>query len=324
MQRRTFLAGVFGIVSVRTARARPPTVVYLGLGSERSDQANLSGLRQGLAELGHQAGSTTIVKGYFAEGEMYRHEAAIDEVVADGVAVIVVPGISAALTVHQRAPQIPLVVVGLPSTAIFPELFGSLDRPGGNVTGFSHFGEDIAEERVELLREISPGIRKIGIIHNAKDPLWGDWGRTTESAARRQGLSAIRLGVVAPSVAELRNLLQMAGEAGVDGLVVVRDFLTAILEEDIARTALALGMASIGEKRRFVEFGGLLSYGADIPELFRRAASYVHRIVGGESPAVMPIQLATEFDLVVNAATAKSLSIVVPSSILLRSDEVIE
>lgn len=321
--RRGFLAGAFAMMVMPTARAGQPIVAYLGIAAEESDRPYLAGLRQGLAELGHKGASQIVLEQRFAGGDIAQYDALIDETAKRGAAVIVVPGIAAALAVHERAPQIPVVAVGLPSTAIFPQLFASLDRPGGNLTGFSPFGEDIAEKRVQLLREISPELQKIGIIHNASDPLWREWGERTETAAGRQGLVAVRLGVVEPSAAELTKMLGSARDNGVGGLIIVRDFLTAMLEKDIARSALALRMTSIGEQRSFVEFGGLMSYGADIPELFRRAASYVDRIVKGEDPAAMPIQLATEFDLVVNAGTAETLSLNLPNSILIRADDVI-
>jgi putative ABC transport system substrate-binding protein len=118
--------------------------------------------------------------------------------------------------------------------------------------------------------------------------------------------------------------MQSAQHAGAQGLINVRDFLTHILQEEIARTANAKGMATMAEQRVFAEQGGLMSYGANLPELFRRAATYVDEILQGASPAEMPIQLATEFELVVNQQTAEALGITIPPSILLRADEVLE
>jgi putative ABC transport system substrate-binding protein len=115
-----------------------------------------------------------------------------------------------------------------------------------------------------------------------------------------------------------------AKDAGARGMIVVRDFLTHLLQADIARSVAAMGIASVAEQREFVYSGGLMSYGADVPELFRRAAAYVDEILNGASPAEMPIQLATEFELVINQRTADGLGIEIPRSILLRADEVIE
>lgn len=134
----------------------------------------------------------------------------------------------------------------------------------------------------------------------------------------------MRLGLESPSTAELSTLMQSARGAGADGLMVVRDFLTATLREEIIRSAAEQRMATMGESRKWVAKGALMSYGAIFPVLYRRAATYVHEILKGASPAEMPIQLATEFELVINGKTAEALGIELPPTILLRADEVIE
>jgi putative ABC transport system substrate-binding protein len=164
----------------------------------------------------------------------------------------------------------------------------------------------------------------VAILHNSIDPLYRSWGERTEQAAREQGLQTVRLGLTSRSQSELADLMLAAKDAGARGMIVVRDFLTHLLQADIARSVAAMGIASMAEQREFVYSGGLMSYGADVPELFRRAAAYVDEILNGASPAEMPIQLATEFELVINQRTADGLGIEIPRSILLRADEVIE
>ncbi len=302
----------------------PPIVAYLGIASRASDQPYVEGLRLGLGQIGHVPGGTIDLDDRYADGDIERFHQLLADVLARGVSVIVVPGIAAALAVREQAPQIPVVAVGLPSTVLYPDLFTSLHRPGGSVTGFSPFGEDLAAKRVELLRETVPAMTTVAILHNTVDPLYRSWGEKTEEAARKQGLQTVRLGVRGRSKPDLAALMDRAQEAGAQGMVIVRDFLTHILQEDIARAANAMGVPTMAEQRVFVEQGGLMSYGADLPELFRRAATYVDEILNGASPAEMPIQLATEFELVVNQRTADALGIEIPPSILLRADEVIE
>lgn len=304
--------------------ATPPIVAYLGIASGKSDLPYVEGLRLGLGQVGQVPGETIELDERYADGSIERFHELLAEVVARGVRVIVVPGIAAAVAVRERAPQIPTVAVGLPSTVLYPDLFASLHRPGGSVTGFSPFGEDLAAKRVELLKEVVPTLTTVAVLHNAIDPLYQAWGEKTEEAARQQGLQTVRLGVASPSRPELAALMQSAHDAGAQGLIIVRDFLTHILQEEIARSANAMGMATMAEQRVFVEQGGLMSYGANLPELFRRAATYVDEILKGARPADMPIQLATEFELVVNLETAQALGIEIPRSILLRADEVIE
>jgi putative ABC transport system substrate-binding protein len=217
-----------------------------------------------------------------------------------------------------------VVAVGLPSTVIYPDLFASLHRPGGSVTGFSHFGEDLAGKRVELLKEVMPTLAAVAILHNSIDPLYRSWGEKTEQAVLQQGLNAGRLGLAKPATAELTAAMQSAGAAGAQGLIVVRDFLTHTLQDEIVRAANERHMGTMAEQRVFVEAGGLMSYGASFPDLFRRDASYVDEILKGADPAEMPIQLATEFELVVNQRTAQALGLTIPTSILLRADGVLE
>ena len=301
-----------------------PVVGFLGLASREVHIDDLAALRDGLEQLGYVDGRTIVIEDRYADGEVERFDARIDEIIGRGARAVVVPGLAAALAIRERDPQMPVVAIGLPSTVIYPDLFGSLHRPGGSVTGFSHFGEDLAIKRVELLREVLPGLTTVAILHNTVDPLYRAWGEKTEEAALEQGLKTVRLGLETPSRDELGRLMQRAREAGASGLLVVRDFLTHTLIDDIVREADDQHLAIMAEQSQFVDAGALMSYGANMPDLFRRAAVYVDEILKGASPAEMPIQLATEFELVVNQRSADDLGIKFPPSILLRADEMIE
>lgn len=328
--RREFVAitvGTWLMAPMRAAaqtRPDPPIVGYLGLASAASDFDYVAGLRLGLEQLGLHDGRNIVIYDRYADGSIEHLGMLLADLLERGVQVLVVPGIAAAMAVREHAPQLPVVAVGLPSTVVYPDLFQSLHRPGGSVTGFSPFGEDLAAKRVELLKEVVPTLTTVAILHNSVDPLYRDWGEKTEEAARRQGLTTIRLGVSSPSPLDLAASMQSAQDAGAQGLIIVRDFLTHMLHGEIGRFANTMGMATMGEQRGFVESGGLMSYGANLPELFRRAAAYADAILGGAEPAEMPIQLATEFELVVNSSTARALGITIPPAILLRADEVIE
>jgi putative ABC transport system substrate-binding protein len=318
----TLLAGPLSVPAKSNEGA--PAIGFLGIASRASHTADLEGLRLGLEQLGYRPGRTIVILERYADGSMERFPRLLDQVLDSGVRIVVVPGLAAALAVRERAPELPAVAVGLPSTVIYPDLFASLQRPGGSVTGFSHFGEDLAEKRVELLRTAVPDLETVAILHNAIDPLYRSWGEKTEMAARQKGLQTIRLGLEAPSTDELGRLMASSRAAGASGLIVVRDFLTHTLQAEIIRVADDQRLATMAEQRSFVAAGGLMSYGASFPELFRRAAAYIDQILNGASPAEMPIQLATEFELVVNLQTAEALEIKIPRSILVRANEVIE
>jgi putative ABC transport system substrate-binding protein len=308
--------------SVVHAQTGAPVVGFLGLASRAVHVDDLDALRDGLAQLGYADGQA-IVEDRYADGKVERLDALLDDVIGRGARVVVVPGLAAALAIRERAPEMPVVAVGLPSTVIYPDLFASLHRPGGSVTGFSHFGEDLATKRVELLREVVP-LTTVAILHNSVDPLYRAWGEKTEEAARQQGLKTVRLGLETVSSDQLAALMATARDAGADGLLVVRDFLTHTMMDEIVRAADDLHIGIMAEQSQYVAAGALMSYGANIPDLFRRAATYVDEILRGASPAVMPIQLATEFELVVNLRSAHALGLDLPRSILLRADEVIE
>lgn len=329
MRRRDLAIAAAGVLLARTrsalaqTSAKPPVVGFLAIAARPNHAADILAFRLGLEALGYVDGRTIVVEERYADGSAERFQVLLDDVLSRGARVLVVPGPSAALAIREHAPEMPVVAVGLPSTVVYPDLFTSLHRPGGSVTGFSHFGEDLAAKRVELLREVVPVMTTVAILHSIR-PLYRTWGEKTEEAALQQGLKSVMLSLAEPSASVLAALMRRAQEAGAQGLIVVRDFLTHTLLDEIVRAANDLHMGTMGEERIFVQAGGLMSYGASIPDLFRRAATYVEEILGGASPAEMPIQLATEFELVVNLRTAQAIGLTLPPAILLRAVEVIE
>jgi putative ABC transport system substrate-binding protein len=300
-----------------------PTVCFLGLASEAADRPLLAALRQGLAERGHVEGQTISLEARHAAGDLNLATRFIDDMVRRPVDVFVAPGPAAARTIH-RVTKIPIVALGLPPVADDQHLFASLARPGGSVTGFSYFGEALSAKRIEALRELLPRSTVLGILHNVADPVFREWGEQTETAARKQGFETMRLGLGARASGEVADHLQALRARGGDAVIVITDFLTVSLQDEILRASAALRIAVISEWPTFVESGALMFYGADIPELFRLAAGYVDRIIRGEPAGELPIQLATKFRMSINLRTARALSIAVPQSLLVSADQVLE
>jgi putative ABC transport system substrate-binding protein len=317
------LAGASLFDRPATAQGLPPLVAFLGFATPQADLATLEAFRRGLAEHGLVEGRGVQVEARHASGDLAIASRYIDELVKRGTAVFLVPGPAAARLVVQRTAT-PVVAIGLVPTPAAGDPYGSLARPGGSVTGFSTFGEELSGKRIELLRRTLPRMTLLGILHNVTDPVFRQWGEATEAAARAQGLATLRLGLTAQSDAELLQRRQQLKAASGSTLIVIRDFLTSSLMQPTCRMALDLGVAIVAEHLAFAEAGALMSYGPDLPDLFRRAAGYVDRILKGEKPAELPIQLPTKFELAVNLGTARRLGLMLPPDVLFAADQLIE
>jgi putative ABC transport system substrate-binding protein len=326
MRRRTLLPALSlalaGQAHAQSPR-RVPVVGFVGFGTPEADRPSVLAFREGMRAQGQVEAQSWRLENRHAEGDAVRGAAIIRDMAALPVDVFVVPGPSAARVV-RRSTAIPLVAIGLPPVPSDPELFASLARPGGSITGFASFGEDMSAKRIDFLREIMPGLGAIGVMHNAADPTWDAWGRLTEASALSQGLRALRLPLAARDPAALPAAMRGLRAEGVRALVVVRDFLTSSMIEEIIAAASAEGIAVIGDQARFAEAGALFSYGASLPDLFRRAAGYVLRILRGEKPGDLPVQLPTAIEFVVNLRAAEQLGLVIPPAILARAEAVIE
>jgi putative ABC transport system substrate-binding protein len=326
MDRRKLLIGFAALAAPAPAwsqaRRRVPIVGFVGFASAAADARTVVSFRQGLATLGYEEGRNVVVEVRNSEGDVARGHAMIAELAALPVDVFLSPG-PAATRVMARQTRIPVVAIGLP-THSEPDLFASFARPGGRVTGFSAFGEEISAKRIEMLKEIVPGLKTIGVLHNVTDPTFRAWGDQTMADAQRQGLEPVRLGLQSASGAGVAEQIQALRERGGTAVIVIRDFLTFTLTKEICRAGLDARVAVVSDQTVFSREGALFTYGLDTADLFRRAASYVDRILKGEKAADLPIQLPTKFELSVNLKTASALGINIPASILVQAEEVIE
>jgi len=305
---------------------RLPRIGFVEFAAASVGRQTLVPFREGLRALGYVEGSTIVVESRDARGDVERGHALIDELAALPVDVFVSPGPAASRAIVRKT-RIPVVAVALPPGGSEPELFASIARPGGTVTGFSAYGEEMSAKRLELLKEILPTLKTVGVMHNATDPTFSAWGTQTLADARRQGLEPMAFGLAEPSVAavaESFRKLRDRGATGTAAMIVIRDFMTAGVLDDICRAGAETRIAVVGEYADVSHAGALFSYGADFADLFRRAAGYVDRILKGEKAADLPIQLPTKFEFIVNLKSARALGLVVPPSILGRAEEIIE
>ena len=300
-------------------RAKLPTIGFLGSSTPATWSTWVAAFVQRLRELGWIEGRTVAIEYRWAEGRGDRYADIAAEFVRLKVDVIVTSG--TAVPAAKLATSVIPIVFGVGSDPVGSGFVASLARPGGNVTGLSIQGSDLAGKRVELLREVLPGLRGLAIMANV-----GYRGAVLEMgdvevAARTLGLEATRLEItrvedIAPAIA--------AHKGHADALYACADALVLSNTSLISTLALGARLPTIYSSRPYLAGGGFMSFGPSYPDLFRRAAEIVDKILRGTKPADIPVEQPTKFELVINLTTAKAIGLTIPESFLLRVDEVIE
>jgi putative tryptophan/tyrosine transport system substrate-binding protein len=325
VRRRTFIA-LLGSAAAWPLAARAqqtgklPTIGYLGATTRSAESQRVDALVERLREFGWIESRNLTVEYRYAEGRSERYAEVAAEFVRLNVDVIVTYGTPAVAATKQATPAIPIVfaVAGDP---VGSGLVASLARPGGNVTGLSLQKTDIADKRLELLREVVPSLRRLAVMANAGNPVPLLEMREVEATARRLGHEVATFEIrraedIVPAFDALKgraHALYLCGDPLVD-------------TNRIRIITLALGaqLPSISDFPEYVEAGGLMSYGPNFPDLFRRAAGYVDKILRGTKPGDIPVEQPTKFYLVINLITAKALGLEPAATLLARTDKVIE
>ncbi len=274
-----------------------------------------------LGALGWIEGKNVVYEYRYADNQLDRLPELATELVRLNVDIITAMGTLAPLAAKRATSTIPIVM----TTAGDPLGSGlviSLARPGGNVTGLSLMAPDLGGKRLELLKEVLPGVFRVGILWNAANPYSALVFKETESAARILGIELRSIEVRSPD--DFDGALAASTRLLVGALITVEDPLTVGHRKRIADFAAINRLPAIYGLREFVDAGGLMAYGAHLADLQRRAAGYVDKIIKGAKPADLPVEQPTKFELVVNLKTAKALDLEVPPSLLARADEVIE
>ncbi len=326
MKRRELMLLLGGAMAWSPARAQPgkiPRVGYLSPGSP-SDAGRLrrfEALRQGLRELGYVEGQNISLEPRWAEGEYDRYPALLADLVRLNVQVIVAVGGSATKAAQQATRTIPIIM----SVVIDPVgsgLVSSLARPGGNVTGLSVMASDLVGKQFEMLTQAVPKVSRVALLWNPANPGSAPQLQEAEAAARALGVQVQALEARDPR--EIETAFAAMKEKRAGGLVVLADSILLNQRKQIAELADKSGLPSVSAMLEYAEAGGLIGYGADLFDLERRAATYVHKILKGAKPADLPVEQPTRFELIINLKTAKALGLTVPLALLARADEVIE
>jgi putative ABC transport system substrate-binding protein len=324
MNRRTFLCGLMlGALNAPLAApaqqppGKPARVGLLGDVPSFLDEA----FRQGLRELGHVEGQNIVIEHRAPDWKYERLPALAAELVRLKVDVIVAASPAATKAAKQATSTIPIVftVSGDPVAEGF---VSSLARPGGNITGLATVSPELTGKQLEMLKEVAPKVSRVAILQNPNNQGHRRAVRQAEEAARTLGLQLQILEARTPSEIEAAFVAMTNQRAG--GVLVLRDAFFRAQRAQIVPLAAQRRLPAVYGLREEAEVGGLLAYGASVPQMFRRAAIYVDKILKGAKPADLPVEQPTKFELVINMKTAKALGLTIPQSILLRADQVIE
>ena len=326
MQRREFItlvgsaAVVWPIATRAEQPARLPTIGFLGSAGPSIWNEWVTAFVQRLNELHWVVGSTVAIEYRWAEGRKDRFAEFAVEFVRLKVDAIVIGGTPAVFAAMQATSVIPIVFVAV-GDPVANGLVASLARPGGNVTGLSNQTRDLAGKRIEILREVIPGLRRLAILANVGNVAAVLEMRDAQAAARTLGYEVITLEI--QQAEDIAPAFEKLGDRA-DAIYIVIDGLVVTSRGSINTLALNARLPTMHGNRESVDAGGLISYGPNFPELWRRSADYIDKILRGGKPADIPVEQPTKFDVVINLKTAKALGLAVPGTVLARGDDVIE
>jgi ABC-type uncharacterized transport system substrate-binding protein len=317
------LTRVLGLlVAPLAAEAQPPGKVYrIGfLSTDPPPARGWDALLDGLRERGYSEGRNLVFERRFSEGKAERFPELAAELVRLRVDLIIVMTTPAALAAKHATQTIPIVM----PAAIDPVgagLVASLAQPGGNITGLSTVGQELSRKRLELLQEVVPGMTRVAVLWNGANPANAVVWQETQAAARALGLQLHSQDVWRSQ--DLEGAFALTAQARLEALLVLPDALIYMSEQHIVEFATQNHLPSMFGRRDSAMAGGLMSYGMSLPDRFRRAATYVDKILKGTKPADLPAEQPMKFELVINLKTAEALGLTIPPTLLFQADEVI-
>jgi putative tryptophan/tyrosine transport system substrate-binding protein len=325
LKRREFITLLSGAaawpLAARAQQAALPVVGYLNFGSPESDASRLTGLRRGLNQSGYVEGRNLVIEYRWAGNQADRLPALTADLVQLRVAVIVTPGLVATLAAKAATTSIP-IVFSVGNDPVQLGLVASLNRPGGNLTGFNNVTNELGAKGLALLHELVPGTETIGFLENPNNPTFELTTRDVLAAASVVGLKVQIL--KASNDREIDAAFVSLVQARTGALLVGNDVLFNNRIEQVVALAARYAIPTMYSQREFVVAGGLIGYGTSIIEVYRQVGLYTGRILKGEKPANLPVIQATKIELIINLKTTKALGLQIPDRLLALADEVIE
>jgi putative ABC transport system substrate-binding protein len=328
MRRREFIAALGGSavtwpLAARAQRSDMPVLGFVSFGQREAalQSSWYQAFHEGLRDLGWVPGRNLSIAYRFADNKQERMAALAHDLVDLKPNVIFVPTRPALPAVREATTTIPIVFVSL-GDPVTEGWVASLAKPGGNLTGVAGLSPELAGKRLELLRELVPSLSKVAVLWNPANTPEVVAVKTTEVAARSLGMSLIVEQATGPD--EFRHAIAVISERGAQSIIVLPDPMFLANREQLVGLIAQLRVPAIYMETGFVDAGGLISYGPNLPELFHLAATYVDKVLKGAKPSDLPVELPTTFELVINLKTAKATGITAPTSILLRATQVIE
>jgi putative tryptophan/tyrosine transport system substrate-binding protein len=325
MKRREFITLLGGAAAIWPLAARAQQagrtlrVGMLETVSAALKPDDLAAFQQGLRALGYVEGQNLIIEYRSADGGPERFPELAQELLGLNVDVITTRGTPAAFAARNATSTIPIVMAAIGDPFL---VVASLAHPGGNITGLSAFVTDLMAKRVELLRDMVPGLSRVGALLNMSNASQPSQWTEIDNTARTIGIQSQLFDV--RKAADLAPAFENASGQQIGAFIVNIDALTQENQKLIIELAAKHRLPAIYPSREFVDVGGLITYGVNYPDLYRRAATFVNKILKGTKPGDLPVEQPTKFEMVVNLKTAKALGLVLPPAILLRADEVIE
>ncbi len=324
MRRREFISLIGGGVAwpyvAHAQTSAKPVLGYLSSKEEMAEAGIVANVRKGLAQQGFFEGQNLVLAYRWSAGDYQQLPRLAAELVANKVDVIVASGLPAALAAKAATSTIPIIF----RLAIDPVAFGlvkSFDKPGNHITGVTMLFDPLTPKKLELLHDLVPG-SSVGLLVNPKNPNNASHKRHAETAAKRLGLKLTVLR--ASSGEEIAFAFEEARQKSIDALLVGDDPLFDVQSRQLVESAARSKIPTMFYVRDFVTAGGLISYGPSFDEMAFQVGIYAGRILKGEKPSDLPVQQPTKFELIINKKTAAALNIVVPPSMIARTDEVIE
>jgi putative tryptophan/tyrosine transport system substrate-binding protein len=324
------LAGIVAIVlalalvGARIEAQQPAKVSrigYLGLSFPSANVARIEALRQGLRDLGYIEGENIVFEWRWAEGKAERIPELAAELVKLKVDIIVTGGSTATRAAKKATVTIP-IVMSQDSDPVGSGFVASLAKPGGNITGLSSYAAELSGKRLELLKEVLPRLSRVAVLGNSTAPQNARALKDTELAADALGMKLQYLDVLGPK--DIETAFRAASNGRAEGLLALNSFVVSAHRKQIIDLTVKTRLPAVYGQPEFMEIGGLVYYGASYTDLFRRAATYVDKILKGTKPADLPVEQPKKFEFIINLKAAKQIGLTIPPNVLARADKVIK